>query len=688
MKRPWQIWLVFVGCLLVVLPAMVWLTSKTLQLDRARRATQRQTELARSEAELEERVNSALWRMDWLLTPLVAQEAARPHFFYKSFYQAFDPPPTDSSSTGEPAATTPPSADAPLPPLRRPSPLLVRPSRFVRLHFEITAENEFLSPQLPLGPQHDWALACGLTPADITQSSQWLADVQRFCTYPEMIIACSIEKLPAPQSPEANFKNLVDDPSQQMALAADPVFQEVVVNRFDQQQELDVQADEVADDHSAGQLPDQDADEQQVARQQRGGIEFDRRSKAAQSYASSQWAMNSDLFLAPDGDPREMIVREGVMRGMWFDQHLLLARRVEMGTRPVVQCCWLDWPEIESALLAEIADTLPDAQLRPVDPLRHVRFDRVLATLPIEVVLPVSIDIAGAGALDGSGGDWSASSLQLALAVAWLGLVTGSIAIGLLLAGVIRLSERRASFVSAVTHELRTPLTTFRMYAEMLAERMVPDPGRQQQYAHTLCVESDRLARLVNNVLEYARLERGRWPARHECLTVAELVDRQADRLEDRCRQCGMQLHIALADGLAQRPPLTTDPAAVEQIVFNLIDNACKYAGAAADKRIDISIEPLGTNLIWRIRDYGPGIDRRAAGRLFRPFAKSDQDAANSAPGVGLGLALARRLARALGGSLEWQPSRQPGAEFVLTLPMESRANANPPQDPGSREAR
>jgi signal transduction histidine kinase len=116
-----------------------------------------------------------------------------------------------------------------------------------------------------------------------------------------------------------------------------------------------------------------------------------------------------------------------------------------------------------------------------------------------------------------------------------------------------------------------------------------------------------------------------------------------------------------------------TDATALEQIVFNLVDNACKYAaGRCAEPVVRVTLESAGRWISLRVCDSGPGISRRERSRLFRPFHKSADEAANSKPGVGLGLALSQRLAKALGGKLTLEkPSASPvGACFVLRLPV------------------
>ncbi len=219
-----------------------------------------------------------------------------------------------------------------------------------------------------------------------------------------------------------------------------------------------------------------------------------------------------------------------------------------------------------------------------------------------------------------------------------------------------------------MTHELRTPLTTFRLYTEMLDEGMVAGAEAQRGYVKTLRAESDRLGHLVENVLAFAWLERGRAADRREIFAPAEMLDRLVPRLTLRAQQAGMDLLVDLVDTQAR---LRVDVSVVDQILSNLVDNAVKYASDAPDRRIHVDVATAGRWLTLRVRDHGPGLPSRALRRLFRPFSKSAHDAAQSAPGVGLGLALSRRLARALRGDLRLHENGPLGAYFVLSLHCE-----------------
>ena len=140
------------------------------------------------------------------------------------------------------------------------------------------------------------------------------------------------------------------------------------------------------------------------------------------------------------------------------------------------------------------------------------------------------------------------------------------------------------------------------------------------------------------------------------------------DRLADRASQAGMELLVEAADE-SLAAVVRANPSVVEQILFNLVDNACKYASASDDKRIRIVVESCPGGVRLKICDQGPGLPRTVARKLYRPFSKSAQEAANSAPGIGLGLALSKRLARDMGGKLTNDPSTIRGTTFVLFLP-------------------
>jgi len=351
-------------------------------------------------------------------------------------------------------------------------------------------------------------------------------------------------------------------------------------------------------------------------------------------------------------------VSQGPLEALWAGPALLLARRVRVEEGTFLQGCWLDWDVIRRDLIETAADLAPQASLEPVRAASGQPQARMLASLPVRLIPgPTIVE---------SEPWWS--PIRLSLSIAWACLALAALAVGLMLRAALALSERRGTFVSAVTHELRTPLTTFRLYTEMLDEGMVQGQDSQQTYYKTLRAEADRLGHLVENVLAFARLERGRATRAHEVVAPAELLDRLVPRLANRAREAGMELIVGPVDITTS---VCLDLSVVDQILSNLVDNAVKYAGGANDRRIHLDIAPAGRFLMITVSDHGPGLPPSMIHRLFRPFSKSAHDAAQSAPGVGLGLALSRRLARALGGDLRIHANSPQGASFALAIPFE-----------------
>jgi hypothetical protein len=252
--------------------------------------------------------------------------------------------------------------------------------------------------------------------------------------------------------------------------------------------------------------------------------------------------------LVPPGD-----VRVGPMAAAWAGDLLLLARRVTVNGEVYVQGCWLDWPGIRRSLLSGIGDLLPEARLVPAPPGLAEPQSRMLSALPVRLVPGDLPEATAAG--------WS--PIRLSLLLAWGSALLAGAAVFVLLRGAVALSERRADFVSAVTHELRTPLTTFRLYTEMLAEGMVPDEKTRSSYLQTLRAEADRLGNLVENVLAYARLERGRPHGTVEEIALGRLIGGMADRLSARAARAGMELVPSFGEG-AGEAHVRASPSAIE----------------------------------------------------------------------------------------------------------------------------
>ncbi len=252
-------------------------------------------------------------------------------------------------------------------------------------------------------------------------------------------------------------------------------------------------------------------------------------------------------------------------------------------------------------------------------------------------------------------------------------LLVGTFVIAILLGGSLLLwqayrnqrdAKQKTSFVSNVSHEMKTPLTTIRMYAELLGEKKISDPAKQQHYLQTIIRESQRLTRLVNNVLDFSRLEQGRKEYATEPIDLSELLHNLLDSQALRIDESGMNLQRNIIDGQL----LVSDRDALEQIILNLLDNGLKYA--ATGGKLYVDLQPEATSLVLRIRDRGPGIPAAQQEMIFDKFHRIDTSLTANQQGTGLGLSIARQLAEGIGGRLTCCPHQGGGACFELTLPQ------------------
>lgn len=245
-------------------------------------------------------------------------------------------------------------------------------------------------------------------------------------------------------------------------------------------------------------------------------------------------------------------------------------------------------------------------------------------------------------------------------------LVFFILAAGGLLVRQARLSEQEArlktSFVANVSHELKTPLTTIRLYADLLAQGRVSDEAKRAAYLETIGQETQRLGRLVGNVLDFSRLEQGKKKYERAAFDLAAELRRLADVHGPRLAEAGLALRVDLREA----PPVLTDRDAVEQIVLNLIDNACKYAAQGGE--VLLGLEKTATGASVTVADRGPGVPAEQRERIFEKFHRVDDRLTAAQGGAGLGLSIARQLARGLGGDLVCRAREGGGAEFILTL--------------------
>lgn len=585
---------------IAIIGALGWATALAARLE-AREIR------AAVEAERDERVRLALWRMDSWFAPHLVREAARPYFEYLPFYAPERAYTRLLSPIEEREVLTP-------------SPLLAFRSEFVRLHFQVDAAGVWSSPQAPRGNFRDLAETTGLRSEEVDANERLLGELSSWLT------------------PYALGE---------LAKRSQAALEQCVV--------LDAASDSSSAAGGQDPLPERD-------QQRKLQVEQTQRAK------SSLVASNSANWIA-DVPARETAtdapeVEVGPFVPLWPDARssgdrrwLAFARRVSIGGEDRLQGFLVDWPRLAASLLAEIEDLLPGARLEPRPDPAADGSGMCLTTLPAALVPPPPAVLPHR----------SIGSLRVALVIAWMAGIGVIVAVGFGLRASLRYAEKRSRFASAVTHELRTPLTTFRMYSEMLARGMISDPIRRREYLETLERESARLAHLIENVLVYARLEGQRAALRREGLELDDLLERVLPALEDRASRSGVVLRVEDPD--AGRPwRLTTDPDAVLQILLNLVDNACKYGCVTGNAEVRLSVRRSPDQVTLIVADGGPGIPETIRRTLFEPFERGDVESLERPPGLGLGLALARGLARELGGELSLLPGK--GTRFALTLPQ------------------
>lgn len=257
-----------------------------------------------------------------------------------------------------------------------------------------------------------------------------------------------------------------------------------------------------------------------------------------------------------------------------------------------------------------------------------------------------------------------------ALALAWTIALAVLALAGVGIRSLLALTTRRLRFAYAVTHELRTPLTTFQLYTDMLADGLVPEESKQE-YLDSLKRESQRLSRLVQGVLEYARLENQKAKLNPIQTDAPAVIQKIAETLTARCEDSEVK---STAENMVPNGCMfRTDVDLVTQIAGVLIDNAVRHAKQSDDPSVCVQLSAHDNRLEIDVTDSGPGIARADTRRVFKPFRRGKTAEVDAHRGIGLGLSLAQSWARLLGGRLYLVARNDPklgGAHFRLSVPQ------------------
>jgi len=252
-------------------------------------------------------------------------------------------------------------------------------------------------------------------------------------------------------------------------------------------------------------------------------------------------------------------------------------------------------------------------------------------------------------------------------------LIGGAVTVILAGLGFLAIAIRRerksnalkSEFISNVSHELKTPLSIISMFGEMLAKGRTKTPEQASEYAEIIWRESVRLGRLIDNVLDFAKIERGMGVYEFAEADVGEVVERAVELVGRRLAAAEMTLATKIE---LELPPVQLDANAFTLAVLNLIDNAIKYA--AEGKKIELDLKRDGERIVLTVRDFGPGIDPEEHDRIFERFYRARAMRLKPIRGSGIGLALVQHIARAHLGDVAVESTPGHGSTFRLWLPI------------------
>jgi signal transduction histidine kinase len=262
-----------------------------------------------------------------------------------------------------------------------------------------------------------------------------------------------------------------------------------------------------------------------------------------------------------------------------------------------------------------------------------------------------------------------------------IGVLSGIILLGLFAIYqsarvVVDLSERRSRFVSSVTHELKTPLTSIRMYIEMLEQGMARTPEREADYYRILGSETARLSRLINNVLEFSKLEKKQFRLEPVEGDFREVIDEVRRVMEAKLKKEGFELVVDCPE--SER--FVYDREVMIQVLINLMENSMKFGRDGGDRRIVLWVRAEDGRMVVQVSDRGPGIPRHALKRVFDDFYRVDNERTRNTRGTGIGLAFVKKVIALSGGTVRARNNRDgPGCTIELSLPLPPSAQAAAP---------
>jgi len=237
----------------------------------------------------------------------------------------------------------------------------------------------------------------------------------------------------------------------------------------------------------------------------------------------------------------------------------------------------------------------------------------------------------------------------------------------------LHLNDLKSNFVSGVSHELRAPIASVRLLAENLASGKVSEPDKLREYFHFIVQECRRLSSLIENVLDFSRIEQGRKQYDFEPTDLGALTQTTVKLMEPYAAEKGVRLEIASQSSAPAGVELSMDGRAIQQALVNLIDNAIKHSAKGESVIVGLEIEPAARIVRLHVSDHGPGIPAAERERIFERFYRLGSELRRETRGVGIGLSIVKHIVEAHGGRVVVISEPGKGSRFTLELPPGER---------------
>lgn len=228
----------------------------------------------------------------------------------------------------------------------------------------------------------------------------------------------------------------------------------------------------------------------------------------------------------------------------------------------------------------------------------------------------------------------------------------------------LQLSKMKSYFMSTVSHEFKSPLTSIRQMAEMLVNERVPSPERQHKYHTAILNQSERLSHLIENILDFSKMEEGHKVFHFEKGDITPVVKNIVESFKDHNALQGFNIGLSIPEPV---PEVVFDLEAMEQVMHNLLDNACKYSGDSRD--IQVQLLTKGRSVIISVKDHGIGIRKEDLDKIFSRFYRAGEELTQTVKGSGIGLTIVKQLVEAHNGTIDVESEPGKGSKFTVKLP-------------------